>query len=216
MGSGVDALIGPKVWRGLRASPHAVLTTGFAELDEALGGGWPAGALVEVLVERYGCGELGVLMPALTSLGLTDDDPGWVTWVSPPFAPYPPALMRRGLAAERLLIVEPPAGPAAVRTRHVLWTVEQVLRSGASSAVLAWLPAATNETALRRLQLAAEQRRVITVLFRPLPAQRQRSPAAVRLKVCAEQGATRIEVLKRRGGRPSSLRLDLSAAAHVV
>lgn len=218
MRPGVDALLGPKVWRGRSAAPapHAVVTTGFAELDDALGGGWPAGALIEVLVERYGCGELSVLMPALRSLRLAEGDPGWVTWVSPPFEPYPPALVQRGLGADRLLIVEPPAGPPAAQARHALWAVEQVLRSGASAAVLAWLPAAANDTALRRLQLAAEERRVVTVLFRSWRAQRQRSPAAVRLRIGADQGATRIDVLKRRGGRPSSLRLDLSAGVHAA
>ena len=42
---------------------------GFAALDRYLpGGGWPLGPLIEVFVERYGVGELSLLMPALAAL----------------------------------------------------------------------------------------------------------------------------------------------------
>ena len=49
------------IWRGGRpASPApAAIPTGFPALDAALpGGGWPLGALTEVLEERQGIGAL--------------------------------------------------------------------------------------------------------------------------------------------------------------
>ena len=56
------------VWQASRFA-HAggtVLPTGFATLDAELpGGGWPAGALIELLADRPGIGELSLLLPLL-------------------------------------------------------------------------------------------------------------------------------------------------------
>ena len=59
-----------RIWRGTCArSARVALPTGFAALDRYLpGGGWPLGPLIEVFVERYGVGELSLLMPALAAL----------------------------------------------------------------------------------------------------------------------------------------------------
>lgn len=221
MTSDIDRLTGPHVWRGRGGcSPHAVLATGFGALDERLGGGWPWGAAIEIYAERYGVGELSVLMPALASLARRKPEHGWIVWVAPPMLPYAPALARQGVDPERVLLVRPPAGdearapgagfPSGNAAGDALWATEQALRSGASAAVLAWL-ASVNDTALRRLQLAAEAQGCGLVLFRPDRARRQRSAAALRLRVRADGGGARVEVLKRRGGRPDVLRLDLSA-----
>jgi cell division inhibitor SulA/protein ImuA len=121
----------------------------------------------------------------------------WVVWISPPFVPYAPALQQKGVGIDSLLIVQPSA-----RTKDSLWTVEQVLRSGSSSGVLAWL-AAADDVALRRLQLAAEEQNCWTVLFRPPAAQRERSPAALRIGLEQDGSDTRIRIYKCRGAMPS-------------
>jgi hypothetical protein len=57
----------PGIWRGDRLAQAGadVLPTGFAELDEQLpGGGWPRGALTEILIEREGIGELRLRLEA--------------------------------------------------------------------------------------------------------------------------------------------------------
>ena len=176
MTAGIDALTGPHLWRGRAGcSAHNVRGTGFEALDQALGGGWPWGAIVEVFVERYGSGELSMLMPVLASL-CAADEPGFLVFVSPPSIPYPPALVAQGIDLRRVLIVRP-----RVERRSedaVLWATEQAVRSGASAAVLAWLGAAT-DTLLRRLQLSAEERGCGLILFRPGHAIKQRSPAAL-------------------------------------
>lgn len=64
---------------------------------------------------------------------------------------------------------------------------------------------------LRRLQLAAEDQGTWVVLFRPASATRHRSPAALRLRVSQAQAATRVEILKCRGGRPGVV--DLASGA---
>jgi protein ImuA len=130
-----------RVWRGKGASvARAVIPTGFRELDGHLpGGGWPLGAITEVFVDGYGIGELGLLMPALAAL--TKADPSkpqkWVAWIAPPFVPYAPALQQHGVDIDRLLMIHPTSGH-----KSRLWAIEQVVRSGSSAGVLAWVTSA--------------------------------------------------------------------------
>ena len=189
-----------RIWRGKAATvAHAVIPTGFPDLDRTLpGGGWPLGALTEILVDGYGIGELGLLMPALTAL--TKEDPArpkkWVAWIAPPFIPYAPALQQRGINIDRLLMIHPTSGG-----KSRLWAIEQAVRSGSSAGVLAWV-AAADDVILRRLQLAAEEQGCWVLLFRPADARWQRSPAALRIHLSQHAGATRVEIVKCRGGRP--------------
>ena len=139
----------PAVWRGSECARVAVpsVPTGFAELDARLpGGGWPAGALTEIHVERTGVGELQLVMPAAARLTQSGR---WLTLIAPPYVPYAPALAAHGVRLSRLLLVRTAA------TEDSLWACEQALRSQACGAVLAWLDR-VHERALRRLQLAAE------------------------------------------------------------
>src|SRR4051794_1456950 len=189
-----------RIWRGKSArSARAALPTGFAALDRYLpGAGWPLGPLIEVFVERYGVGELSLLMPALAALterGVPRTSiRKWVAWIAPPFVPYAPALQQRGVAVDALLLVHP-------SRKECLWTVEQVIRSGSSCGVLAWL-AAADQVALRRLQLASEAQGCWTILFRPMAARRERSPAALRLGLAREGSVTRVWIDKCRGAWP--------------
>lgn len=187
-----------RVWRGKAASvARAVISTGFGELDRFLpGGGWPIGALTEVFLARYGIGELSLLMPAMAALTSPERARKWVAWVAPPFVPYAPALQQHGVDIDRLLMVRPAPG-----RQDRCWAVEQVVRSGASSGVLAWL-AAVESVALRRLQLAAELAECWLVLFRPESASLERSPAALRLRLTRSAAMVRLDVIKCRGGRP--------------
>ena len=51
-------------------APAPTLASGFPRLDAELpGGGWPRGALTELLAEHEGIGELGLLLPALAACG---------------------------------------------------------------------------------------------------------------------------------------------------
>jgi hypothetical protein len=188
-----------RVWRGRDSGPVAPgITTGFAALDDYLPGrGWPIGAITEIFVDRYGLGELTLLIPALVSLTRPDatQEQKWVVWVSPPLIPYAPALRQQGVSIEHLLMIQ----PSGIRDR--LWAVEQVLRSGTSSAVIAWITSASN-VALRRLQLAAEEQGCWAVLFRSIDAIGERSPAALRLSLRREAGAVFVQIFKCRGSRP--------------
>jgi hypothetical protein len=85
----------------------------------------------------------------------------------------------------------------------MLWSAEQVLRSGACGCLLAWLPAlhAADYTALRRLQLAAGMSRGPVFLFRSTDSAHTLSPAALRLRLRAAPGRLELQLLKQRGGR---------------
>jgi hypothetical protein len=105
-------------------------------------------------------------------------------------------LQQYGVDIERLLMIHPTPGH-----KSRLWAIEQVVRSGSSAGVLAWV-AAADEVMLRRLQLAAEEQGCWTLLFRPASLSRQRSPAALRLRLTRTEAAARVEIVKCRGGRP--------------
>ncbi len=182
-------------WRG------GVLATGIDPLDNALpGGGWPLGALTEVFLDHYGIGELKLLMPALAALSRqpTTDEAlsGWIAWIAPPFVPYAPALASYGVDLSRVLLVHPNAN-----AKDCLWATEQALRSGSCAAVLAWVDQA-DDTALRRLQLAAEEGGCWGIIFRPAQSVHQNSPAALRLKLSASAQGVDVQILKCRGGYP--------------
>jgi hypothetical protein len=121
----------PAIWRGRSAARLEVLPSGFAALDERLpGGGWPRSGLIEILIARFGSGELYLLLPALAALTRATGA-RWCVWVAPPLMPFAPALATAGLALDRIAVV----GGA-----RPLWAFEQVLGSGACDAALAWAP----------------------------------------------------------------------------
>jgi len=181
----------PAVWRrSASAQAHVrALPTGLAELDAQLtGGGWPCGALSEILFEYDGLGELALLMPALAELTQRRQR---VVFVAPPYIPYAPALGAHGLDLRYVVQIDADAADGA-------WSAEQCLRSGSCGAVLSWLHEA-DYTQLRRLQLAAESGDALTFLFRPARAAAKPSPAALRLQLHADVDQVDIEIVKCRG-----------------
>jgi protein ImuA len=202
-----DLISHPHIWRGFEGGKGAYVTdtalpTGFAELDRYLpGGGWPLKAITEVFIDRYGIGELSLLMPALARASQSAAAQ-WIVWIAPPFIPYAPALTRCGVDLSRVLLVHPTSA-----TRDALWATEQAIRSRASTAVLAWLPDA-DHAALRRLQLSAEEGQCWVVLFRPLSSISTSSPAALRIGLSPRAGGARIDIVKCRGRRPSIVDLE--------
>jgi hypothetical protein len=186
-----DVLRHPGIWRRGTAAAVASDTqpSGLAELDALLpGGGWPRGALSEILIGQDGLGECSLVLPTLAMLTQARKR---VALIAPPYIPYAPALAAAGVDLTQLVHID-----AAAMDTH--WTAEQCLRAGCCGAVLNWLPQADYRQ-LRRLQLAAETGGTIGFVFRPLTAARETSPAALRLKVIAGDEGPRIEILKCRG-----------------
>lgn len=214
-----DLLAHPLLWRGQEGDLGGItaIATGFAELDRYLpGGGWPLAGISEIFIERYGLGELRVLMPALAALSQRAiETRQWIVWIAPPFVPYAPALVEHGVDLSRILLVHPGGSKSGSRRKRkgadpqdALWAIEQVIRSRSSIAVLAWVKEA-DVPALRRLQLGAETYRCWTVLFRPATAMTQSSPATLRFRLLPveKQAGLHIEIRKCRGRRPRSFLL---------
>jgi hypothetical protein len=186
-----EVLRHPGIWRrGAAARPKIdAEPTGNASLDARLpGGGWPRGALSEILIENDGIGECSLLLHALAALTQAGRR---VVFVAPPYLPYPPALVAAGIDLTHVVHID-----AADADTH--WTAEQCLRAGCCGAVLSWMPR-TDYQKLRRLQLAAETGAAIGFVFRPLAAARETSPAALRVQVSVAESGPRVEVLKCRG-----------------
>ena len=121
----------PAIWRGRSAAQRrSGLPTGFAALDEYLpDSGWPRTGLIEILVARFGSGELTLLMPALAALTRAAVA-RWCVWVAPPLVPFAPALASGGVVLDRVTVVG---------GERSLWAFEQALGSGACDAVLGWV-----------------------------------------------------------------------------
>ncbi|CAM8670588.1 hypothetical protein MCEMSEM18_02046 [Comamonadaceae bacterium] len=200
------------VWHAhtLATPTEAVQATGDALLDAHLpGGGWPVGALVELLQPAGAHSEWRLLLPALAACGR-----GPVVMVGPPQLPFAPALSRLGLRSGRLLSVlaSATAGEGARVKDEVsgrLWATEQVLRCAEVDAVLAWLPQARGDQ-LRRLHLAAAEHHKLLFVMRPDRARSDASPAVLRLLVQPMASARHplrgllldgleVDILKRRG-----------------
>ena len=165
--------------------------SGNAALDAWLPqGGWPRGALTELLLPADGVGELQLLFSTLarmTQAGHT------VVVIAPPYIPYAPAWQAAGVDLAHLEIVE-------AQPRDALWAFEQCLRSGACAAVLGW-PNHADAQSLRRLQVAAHSGSCVGFALRDRKHLANPSPAALRL----EQSGGQWQVRKCRGG-PSPAR----------
>ena len=195
-------LLGTKVWRAHEQAQIKAEPTGFAALDRVLpGGGWPLGAVSEVLHAQPGVGELSLALPLLARLTQAKRP---IAFVAPPMRPYAPRLAGAGVALSHALVVE------AERAQDRLWCAEQLLRA-AAGAVLLWVDK-TDTQSLRRLQLAAEDSEACVLVYRPERFAAESTPSALRLRVWREQGAPQVEVLKCRGARPSPISLLRVAA----
>ena len=198
--------LGAGVWRA-DALAHAasatggVLSTGHAALDAQLpGGGWPVGALCEILQAQSGWHEWRLLLPVVSALTAVAGRGQCVVLVGAPHAPFGPGLAAQGLDVRALLWVQAEA-PA-----QRLWAAEQALRCAGVAALLVWLPEVRADH-LRRLQLAAQAHAKLLFVMRPAAAQQESSPALLRLLVAAGASA------EAASGRVAGAGIDLSDAA---
>ncbi len=184
-----------------------VHASGFQALDHALPiGGWPVGALTEIMPRTTGIGELRLVMPALAKL---TDARRYIAFVEAPHFPYPPALAQQGIHLDRALFVSNSS------TADSWWATEQMLRCDAFGAVLLWTES-IGDKALRRLQLAAEAGKNLAFIYRPPAAALNHSPAALRLCLHGIEHELHIEIRKCRGAHTGGIircALDVGSTA---
>jgi protein ImuA len=205
---------GDAVWRAdaladTASATGAALATGHATLDAQLpGGGWPVGALCEILQVQNGQHEWRLLLPALQALHTVRIGKQRVVLVGAPYVPFGPGLSAQGLDARALLWIQADTPPER------LWAAEQALRCAGVAALLVWLPKVRVDH-LRRLHIAAHEHAKLLWVMRPATARDESSPAVLRLLVgnqvadqraAGEAGAVsprddalRVQILKRRG-----------------
>ena len=187
------------------------LATGFSQLDAELpGGGWPRGALTELLPEHGGIGELGLLLPALAALTAAGQT---VVLIAPPHGAHAPAWAAAGIRLDCLRLVFPR------QPRDALWAGVEVLRCGGVAATLLWLDPPLRghlpANSLRRLHVAAGEGGGGAFCFRPPQAAAEASPAPLRLQLQAAGEQLRVQLLKRRGPPARrSILLDIARPAH--
>jgi protein ImuA len=196
----------PNVWRAqsLHSQASAIEPTGFDALDAALGGGWPVPALLEVLTDIYGIGELQIILPLLRTLAKRSPPPPLITWLNPPHQPNAVALAQHGLDDCHHWLA------ANLSAKDTLWAMERALKADACSAVLAWTLTA-NTASLRRLRLAVSTKGVYGILYRSRSVADQPSPAHVRLQLSPLGRLLQVKVLKAPGRKPCEVLLDVDA-----
>jgi len=182
--------IHPSLWRAsqLAHGRGRVVDTGYPALSRELpGGGWPLAALVDLLVQQPGIGELRLLRPALSA-----SDGGAIAFVNPPHRPDGLGLAYIGLPLDRLMLVK------GETTADALWSVEQILRAGTCSSVVFWAQH-VRDSSLRRLHLAAQSAESLFIMVRPLATAQDSSPALLRLALRPTADGLIVDVVKRRG-----------------
>ena len=201
VGADPRTLLGPKVWRATEQAQIRTEPTGYAALDRVLpGGGWPLGAVSEVLHAQLGVGELSLALPLIARLTQAGRP---VALVAPPMIPYAPRLASAGVKLSQVLVVDRIERDSE---HNALWCAEQLLRA-AAGAVLLWIDKA-DAHALRRLQLAAEENDSCVLLYRSERYATESTPSALRLRIWRENAAPQVEVLKCRGATPKPVRLN--------
>lgn len=160
-----------------------------------------------------GCGRARRTFAMLVAARLAAaGDRGPVWWISPAWEPD--QLHAEGVAAflgpERFLFVRPK------RAEDVLWTLEEILRSGTTALAVADIPGLPGLTAVRRLHLAAETGLSVRglpplgLLLTPGPGGAQGVESRWRLEPDHAAGRTRwqLERLRSRMDPPCSWLVD--------
>ena len=182
------------------------MSTGYRELDSAIGGGWPTGTLVEIMTFGGGLGRSSLLLPVLATLTQGGKAVAWLP--ADDELPYAPALRQAGVDVSRILITK-------TQDHHQrLWGAEQCLRSGACGAVIFTETRTITDPMLRRLKLAAATGSAIMFVLRTENAADSPSPASVRLRVRGAAFALHqreVSILKCGSHPPRSITLDLDA-----
>lgn len=157
-------------------------SSGFPAIDRLLPeGGFQRGAIVEYLAAGSGGSGSGAGSLALAAAVSATAAGGTLVVVDRERMFYPPAVEAYGpeaasAAFDRLLVVRPE------NEDDERWALDQVLRSPAVAAALAW-PSSTEGKDFRRWQLAAESGGALGFFVRPDAIRGDPSWAAVRLAV---------------------------------
>ncbi|HZR81910.1 MAG TPA: hypothetical protein VFD92_12500 [Candidatus Binatia bacterium] len=194
----------------VRAREAECAPTGIAELDEALGGGFPRGRLSEL----RGRGSAGLTSVAQRAAGRATARGDLVAWIDAPDALDPESAAASGIALDRLLWIRAPDLLAAFAAG------EQILALGGFPLVVldAGLPYRATPEGVRveRLDEAVAARRASRFVDRRTGRARASAAAWVRLARAAARSRSALVVLVRGddagAGTSAAVRLELPPA----
>ena len=180
------------VHRASRQAELPAMATGWLALDRLLpGGGYPIGAVTELLTAGSGIGELSLLLHALAPR-MAEHSRRQLAFISPPGTLHAAALAQSNIDCSRVPIIH------CQNDSERVWCVEQMAHIHAFTAFVIWGDS-LDTTALRRLQLAAEKAVCPVFVYRDIRRAAERSPAALRLAITASAEGQRLEIIKCRG-----------------
>jgi cell division inhibitor SulA len=181
------------VWHGNHVhSTLSVASSGFSELDLALGGGFPEQGVVDIH-SPVGIGELRLLLPCLHAR--QQNSQKLLVFIAPPMQLNSEMLAEYGLPLSQILFIQPDT------IQQALWSAEQCLRSGCCQAVLLWQQNLEMHQA-KRLQLAAEQGQALQILLRSQADTSLSLPLTLSMTLDAHPSGLRVHITKRKGGWP--------------
>lgn len=186
-------------------SADNLLPSGYAELDQKLGGGWPDKGIVELQIEKTGIGEIRLLLPLLVSLQQQQvRQQSLCLWVAPPARLNAQVLQSAGFSLENTIVA------VDVCEHEAFWIAQRSLSSGCCSAVILWCNEFTPSQA-KRLQLAAKEGNCLGIVLRPPSEVEQSLPISVRMNLSTDTHGLKLAIGKRLGGYPvSPFNVDMS------
>ncbi len=177
------------LWQGRHTpSLEKAMQSGYPELDNQLGGGFPTQGVMELQTE-IGIGEFRLLFPYLRS---RHQEPRMLVYIAPPMMVNSEMLAAAKIDLDRVLIIQ------GSDDAENLWSAEQCLKSGCCHTVLSWQKALHTHQ-VKRLQLAAQKGDALQVLFRPQQACINPLPVTLSLKLSAQSEGIHVKVNKRKG-----------------
>ncbi len=187
--------------RKMEAAPRLsrlTVSTGFGPLDALLNGGFPAGAVIE-LVGSPGCGKTSLALKALAAPTRAGQLCAYVE-ASPCL--YAPAVAALGVRLEALLVVRPKLSSQA------LWAALQLLRSGSFLITVLDLTQAPalSLTEIKKLTDAASKSQRLLIL---LTAPTARAMGGMQFELhSVEIDNVQVDCVRSRRGQPATVTLN--------
>ena len=174
-------------------------SSGFAELDKQLGGGFPATGVTEIH-SPCAIGELRLITPCLRLRG----EKRLTVFINPPGYLCAEYLLRQGFDLARTLFIRPDAGQKS------LWAAEQCLKSGCCASVVLWHSSLEIHQA-KRLQVASETGNTIHFLFNTRQEHSLTLPVSLSLHLAPAEQGLHLSISRRKGSwLQSDFLLDIS------
>ncbi|XOV80080.1 MAG: translesion DNA synthesis-associated protein ImuA [Aestuariibacter sp.] len=179
------------VWQGHPTdTKQSVGSSGYAELDELLCGGFPQQGVIDIH-SQLGIGEFRLLQPLLRARHQQQQN--YLALIAPPFKLNAEMLAEAGLSLSRVLIIQ------SQSAQESLWAAEQCLKSGCCHSVLSWAKDLEVHQ-IKRLQLAAKQSQSLHFLFRPVALSRISLPVTLAMHLEPAPSGIEVTITKQIGG----------------